>query len=216
MLRAWWEKLSRVEAISLAGQVTFMAMIMAVATGICLIMSLLMLSWIPLVAAGLAWAVVGIYALTQSTLFDRTGKAVASITVPSGNSTPSVAQHSHIQAMVMQGKYEAAAAAYREVIATDPLDLMACEQLGQLALRELKDFPTALFAYHQAEQRTTEPRRRVGYALIAAGIYRDNLQDIGKAVVELRRILATYPDAPNAAALRAEIDELKVRHFEGA
>jgi hypothetical protein len=34
-------------------------------------------------------------------------------------------------------------------------------------------------------------------------------------MVELRRILARYPDVPNADALRSEIDELKAMHFEG-
>ena len=34
-------------------------------------------------------------------------------------------------------------------------------------------------------------------------------------MVELRRILARYPDAPNAASLRTEIAELKATLFEG-
>jgi hypothetical protein len=33
-------------------------------------------------------------------------------------------------------------------------------------------------------------------------------------MVELRRILARYPNIANAARLRAEIDELKALHFE--
>jgi tetratricopeptide (TPR) repeat protein len=125
-----------------------------------------------------------------------------------------VNQHSNIQAMTARGEYRKAAEAYRAAMEADPADLLACEQLGQLALRELKDFPLALTAYREAERRQSDPRRAVGYAMMIAGIYRDNLKDYGKAMVELRKLLARYPDAPNAARLRAEIDELKALHFE--
>jgi regulator of sirC expression with transglutaminase-like and TPR domain len=50
--------------------------------------------------------------------------------------------------------------------------------------------------------------------LLAANICRDNLKDYGKAMVELRRVLALYPDVPNAARLRAEIEELRALHFK--
>jgi tetratricopeptide (TPR) repeat protein len=204
MLRAWWQKISRVDAGSPQGMLVFLVMVMSAVTVLSLFTGGIHIAIV-------FWVVFLLVALMRATVIEK----AAAVLIPKGTSTPSVAQHSNIQAMVAQGHYAQAAAAYRDAIAADPLDLVACEQLGQLALRELKDYPTALFAYREAEKRTTEPRRRVGYALIAAGIYRDNLQDVGKAIVELRRILATYPDTPNAAALRAEIDELRARHFEG-
>jgi tetratricopeptide (TPR) repeat protein len=139
---------------------------------------------------------------------------VTKILLPDGKETPYVFQHSNIEAMEMGGRYAEAAAAYRAVILEQPLDLVACEKLGQLALRQLKDYDTALFAYRQAEHRSSEPKRKLGYALLIAGIYRDNLKDYGRAMVELRRIVAKYPDAPNRARLSAEVDELKSLHFE--
>jgi tetratricopeptide (TPR) repeat protein len=139
---------------------------------------------------------------------------VTRILLPTGEDTPSVNQHSSIEAMEVRGRYEEAAEAYRAVIDADPRDIVACEKLGQLALRQLKQYDLALFAYREAEQRSTQPRRQLGYAIIIAGIYRDSLKDHGKAVVELRRILERYPDAPNADRLRAELDELKAAHFE--
>jgi len=33
---------------------------------------------------------------------------------------------------------------------------------------------------------------------------------------ELRRILSVYPDAPNAARLRSELDSLRTAHFEAS
>jgi tetratricopeptide (TPR) repeat protein len=80
-------------------------------------------------------------------------------------------------------------------------------------MRQLKQYDVALFAYREAEKRATEPKKQLGYAMLVAGIYRDNLKDYGKAMVELRRILARYPQAPNRR-LSAEVDELKALHFE--
>lgn len=133
---------------------------------------------------------------------------------PDGSSTPYVNQHSDIAAMVARGEYARAVEAYRAAIAADPADVVACEQLAVLALREMKDWELALFAYREAERRVTEPRRQLGYAIQVAGIYRDHIGDTGRTMVELRRILARYPDAPNASSLRGELEELRARHFE--
>ncbi len=132
---------------------------------------------------------------------------------PDGSSTPYVNQHSDIQAMVARGEYAKASEAYQTAIATDPGDVVACEHLGQLALNELKNYDLALLGYREAERRATEPRRKLGYALQLVGICRERLNDPGKTMVELRRVLACYPDAPNAATLRAELDEIKARWF---
>jgi len=160
------------------------------------------------------WLTLGGYWLLNKAVIDPAGDAIGRILVPAGGSTPSVAQHSNIEAMEARGQYAEAAAAYRAVITSQPQDIVACEKLGQLALRQLKDYDTALFAYRQAEHRSTEPKRKLGYAMLVAGIYRDNLKDYGKAMVELRRIVSVYPDAPNRQRLSAEVDELKALHFE--
>lgn len=139
---------------------------------------------------------------------------ITRVFLPDGASTPSVHQHSNIETMEVRGEYQKAAAAYRQVIVDEPTDVVACEKLGQLAMRQLKDFDTAIWAFRQAEERIVEPRRKLGYALIVAGILRDNLHDNGKAIVELRKVLEKYPAAPNANQLRTELEALKSRHFE--
>jgi tetratricopeptide (TPR) repeat protein len=172
-----------------------MAVMMLVAIG---------LGSLPLILAG---AIVWLFWIMRYILLTQ-------VLDPSGSSTPSVNQHSNIGAMVARGEYAKAADAYREAIAADPEDVVACEQLALLALREMKDYDLALFAFREAEKRVTEPRRRVGYAMHVAGIYRDYVKDAGRTMVELRRILERYPDAPNAAALKSELDELRARRFE--
>jgi len=133
---------------------------------------------------------------------------------PRGEDTPYINQHSGIQAMVMRGEYEKAAQAYRDVITTDPADRVACEQLALLALQELKDYETAVFAYREAEKRHTAPGKKLTFGMMAAETLRDRIRDPGRAVVELRRLLATYPDASNAAALKSELEQLKAYLFE--
>jgi len=206
-----WENLS---AATPRGRFVFLCLVMGVATLVTLLEVVLFLNWAPLLAALFGWAFVLVYGVLEAGILHRGAGTVASLTLPSGAATPSVNQHSNIQAMVAQGRTAEAAAAYRQVIASQPGDLVACEQLAQLALRELKDWELALFAVREAERRAPDARRRAGFALLAANIYRDNLKDYGKTLVELRRVLERYPSVPNAEALRGEIEELKKMHFE--
>jgi cytochrome c-type biogenesis protein CcmH/NrfG len=133
---------------------------------------------------------------------------------PSGSSTPAVDQHSDIATMAIRGEIAKAADAYRAAIAADPDDIVACEQLARLALREMKDYELAIQAYREAERRAPQPERQMGYATMVVAVYRDYLRDAGRTIVELRRLLARYPDAPNAPALRAEIKLIRARHFQ--
>jgi len=191
-------------------------MVMAAVTLVSGLEAVLLLSWAPLVVSLFGWAVVLLYGVVEGVFSGRAGRVVGALTMPSGKATPSVNQHSDVQAMVARGDYVKAAEAYRAAIAANPADVVACELLGRLSLGELKDAGTALYAFREAERRSTDGRRRLGYALLVAGIYRDNLHDPGRAAVELSRVLACYPDAPNADALRAELQQLRARHFEGA
>lgn len=210
----WWKRLGWIPAGSLRGQVLYIAMFMSVATVFSLVWALATLSWAPILAALAGWAFVGVYALARFALLDRGADVSGKLLVPSGGSTPPVADHSQIQTLVIRGEHAKAAEAYRAAIRADPNDLSACDQLGLLASRELRDPELALFAYREGEKRASGARR-VGYALLALAVHRDMRRDWGKAAVELRRILATYPDVPNAAALREELEELKRMHFEG-
>jgi tetratricopeptide (TPR) repeat protein len=215
VLKNLWQQIVRVDASSDEGRVVFLVMVMGVCSLFAIVVAVLLVSWAPIYALALGWLFVAGYTVMQSSALSGAANTIGKITVPSGSSTPSVAQHSEIETLEVRGEYARAAEAYRGVIAADPADIVACEKLGQLALRRIKDYDTAIFAYREAEKRSLEPRRQLGYAILVAGIYRDDLKDAGKAMVELRRILARYPDAPNAESLRTEIAELKAAHFEG-
>ncbi len=189
---------------------TFVVIAMSGVTVVALIVAVSVRHWLPLILAGLGWGSFLLFVALHATVLAHGSRAFGA----KGASTPYVPQHSTIQALVARGAYREAADAYREVIAAHPEDLVACEQLTQLALRELKDYDLALVAAREAERRAPDPRQRAGFALLIANVYRDNLKDYGRTAVELRRVLARYPDVPNADRLRAEIEELKAMHFE--
>lgn len=205
-----WEHLS---AATAKGRLVFLVVAMAAVTVAAVLELLLTGSIVGVAVAALGWAIVVMFAFADRALLEPLGRLFGALTVPSGAATPSVNQHSNIEALVARGRVGEAAAAYRAVIAADPRDVVACERLGQLALRELRDYELALLAAHEGEKRASG-RRRAGFALLAAHICRDNLKDHGRTLVELRRILESYPDIPNAAELRAEIRELKAMHLE--
>ncbi|MEK7668241.1 MAG: hypothetical protein AAB409_06300 [Gemmatimonadota bacterium] len=169
---------------------------------------------IPILGCLLSWGAYGGSVLLQRSVVDPIGEAAGRLLMPSGSSTPPPKPLSHIEAMVARGDLGKAAEAYKAEILSDPADVTSCERLGTLALRELKDFPLAVWAYREAERRAETAGRKFGYGLIVAGIYRDQFRDLGKTVVELRRLVHTYPDAPRLDSLRAEIDELKAGMFD--
>jgi regulator of sirC expression with transglutaminase-like and TPR domain len=210
MLREWWDRLSRVEAGSSQGLLTAVVFAMTGVTLLALVVGFLTGSYlIPLVVTGLGWGMfLGAVAL-RATVIEKAGNMI----MPAGGTTPSVAQHSNIEAMEARGDYARAAAAYRQAAEADPRDVVACEKLARLATMELKDYDTAVWAWRQAERRVAEPRRQMGFALLVIGLYRDNLRDPGRAMVEMRKFLARWPDAPNAGALRAELDQMKAERF---
>ena len=160
------------------------------------------------------WLVFGAFQVLQRTVIGGAGTVAQQLLLPSGSSTPPAKGLSHIEAMVARGDLAKAALAYRAEILADPADLGSCERLATLAQRDLKDYDLAAWAYRQAEQRAESPGRKFGFGLLVAGIYRDNLKDHGRTVVELRRLVEQYPDAPRLDSLRAEIDELKAGLFD--
>jgi hypothetical protein len=163
---------------------------------------------------GIVWLLFGALQVMRVFVIDPAGKAAGHILLPSGSSTPAAKGLSHIETLVARGDLAKAAEAYRAEILADPADLGSCERLANLALRDLKDFELAAWAYRQAEQRAETAGRKFGFGLLVAGIYRDNLKDRGRTVVELRRLVQLYPDAPRLDSLRAEIDELKAGLFD--
>ena len=92
--------LENISAATPKGRFVFLVLVMAVATLVCLLEVVLFLNWIPLLAAAGGWAFVLLYGVIEGGLLHHGAGAVAALTLPSGSSTPSVNQHSNIEAMV--------------------------------------------------------------------------------------------------------------------
>ena len=162
----------------------------------------------------LSWLVFAVYSFLYKAVIDTSGDFFGRIFLPSGKSTPPAKALSHIEAMAVRGDLAKAVEAYKVEIATDPADVTSCERLGTIAMRQLADYDLAVWAYREAERRAETPGRKFGFALIVVGICRDQLKDRGKTVVELRRLVQLYPNAPRIETLKAELDELKAGLFD--
>ena len=133
----------------------------------------------------------------------------------SGSSTPPTKGYSAIEAMVAGGRYQDAAVAYRWEIAADPSDTEARSRLAQLLIDRLEDFTAAARYLKEAREVTTNDRRKMGYSLRLVDLYRSRLGDRGKAMVELRRFIDTFPDSPHIDGVRRELSELLVEMKAG-
>ncbi len=133
----------------------------------------------------------------------------------SGSSTPPTKGYSAIEAMVAEGRYQAAAVAYRREIAADPSDTEVRSRLAQLLMDRLEDFPAAARYLKEARNVTKNDRRKMGYSLRLVDLYRSRLGDRGKAMVELRRFIDTFPDSPHIDGVRRELSELLVEMKAG-
>ncbi len=110
----------------------------------------------------------------------------------SGSSTPPLKGYSAIEALVAQGRYQDAAAAYRREIAADPSDIEARSRLAQLLIDHLADFAAAARYLREAREVSTNAGQKMGYSLRLVDLYRSRLGDRGKAMVELRRFIDTF------------------------
>ncbi len=128
----------------------------------------------------------------------------------SGSSTPPIKGYSAIEALVAQGRYQDAAVAYRREIAADPSDIEARSRLAQLLIDRIEDFTAAARYLKEAREVTTNDRHKMSYSLRLVDLYRDRLDDRGKAMVELRRFIDTFPHSPHIAGVRRELSELLV------
>jgi tetratricopeptide (TPR) repeat protein len=126
----------------------------------------------------------------------------------SGSSTPTLKGYSAIEALAAQGRYQEAAKAYQREIAADPSDVEARSRLAQLLVDHLDNPIGAARALAEARDLAGDERHRVGYALRLVDLYRNRLRDRGKAMVELRRFIDTFPQSPHLDGVRRELAEL--------
>jgi len=127
-----------------------------------------------------------------------------------GTSTPYKEQYSYQQALVMQGRSSDALESFEAVIAEKPAEVDARLRAAELYVREQRNFARAAELFREIQ--------RIPVASAGDEVYATNrlvdllngpLQDTGRALVELRRLIERYPRSAAAHHARAALIKLK-------
>jgi len=168
-----------------------------------------------LLLAGALWAIYGfVTALISGVLeavIDFAAVAFSSVgLVRAGGG------YSAIETMVAQGHYEAAAEAYRER-ASERRDRVtatlrrAALLAGPLAAADGAARELVRLRHELGKRLSAGDDIRVGMAL--ADIYEFSLDDPGRAMAELRRLIDRYPHSRRIRQMRSILTALKAAHF---
>jgi hypothetical protein len=119
--------------------------------------------------------------------------------------------YSAIETLVARGHYQAAADAYAERARNYPERIDATLRRAALLAGPLAHPETAAVELDSLRAVQLSPRDdlRVGLALV--DLYEQKLQDPGRAMGELRRLIDRHPTTRGARRLRAALAELKAR-----
>jgi hypothetical protein len=130
-----------------------------------------------------------------------------------GSSTPYVEQYSHQQALVMQGKIDEALASFELVINREPGSIDVRIRAAELYAREKGNHRRAAELFRQAQRIATIAAGQdvyVSHRLV--DLYTGPLNEAGRALVELRRLIERHPGTAAAEQARKALAELKARY----
>lgn len=132
-----------------------------------------------------------------------------------GASTPYVEQYSYQQALVMQGRADDALASFEAIIAEQPSAIDARLRAAELYDRERKDFGRAAALFREIQRLpTTSPGQFIFVTNRLVDLYTGPLNEPGKALVELRRLIDRHPRSPAADHARVALAQLKASFAE--
>jgi len=122
--------------------------------------------------------------------------------------------YSAIETLVARGHLQAAADAYAERARNKSQRVDATLRRAALLAGSLGQPETAAIELGNLRSGALKPRDdfRVGLALVE--VYEDDLEDPGRAMAELRRLIDRYPTAQGARRLRVALANLKSNRFE--
>jgi len=171
--------------------------------------------------AALVGAAVGAGATfgTIRLLMRAAGSAVQTVYTPSGASTPIKRDYSLAQSLAARGRYGDAVAAYQSHAVEFPDDPVPPLQLARLLGGRLQRHEEAAgWLRHARTHCTLTAGQELMVAQELVRIYVDELQAPRRAMPELSRIVAGFPDLPAAETARRELEamrELLAREHDG-
>jgi hypothetical protein len=142
---------------------------------------------------------------------EMTGGAWKRVAVD-GSSTPYERQFSYEQSLVMKGRVDDALASFEAVIATEPELIVPRIKAAELYAREKKDPQRAAELFRdvlRSPSITSGENVYVTNRLV--DLYIGPLNDPGRALVELRRLIDTRPGSDAAEHARRSLADLKAR-----
>ena len=165
--------------------------------------------------AGFALVALVIGALTAfagAKLGDGAGAVAQSFIQPSGNSTPYEQTFSYQEAMIMRGDIEGALESYEAIIAEQPSLVAPRLRAAEHYAKGNRNPGRAAELFRQVRDLREAPLRDVVYSCSRlVDLYDGPLQQPGRAVVELRRIIELYPGSEVAKRARVALPDLKAR-----
>lgn len=145
-------------------------------------------------------------------LSDGAGAVAQSFIQPSGNSTPYEQTFSYQEAMIMRGDFEGALQSYEAIIAEQPSLVAPRLRAAEHYARQGRNPNRAAELFREIRDLPAVPPRDVLYASSRlVDLYDGPLDDPGRAVVELRRIIERYPGSDLAKHARTALPALKAR-----
>ena len=129
---------------------------------------------------------------------------------PSGASTPYQRCYSYEESLAARGDIVGALGAYEQRIANDPADVEVRVRAAELYSRKDADPARAAELFRELRTIPGVSAARVLYASHRlVDLYRGPLNDEGRMLVELRRIVETFPGSVDAERARDLIREMK-------
>lgn len=127
-----------------------------------------------------------------------------------GTSTPYVEQYSYQQSLVMQGRLDEALASFEAIIAEQPAAIDPRLRAAELYDRDKKNYPRAASLFREVQRIDSASSGQFIYVTNRlADLFAGPLNQPGKALVELRRLIERYPTTPAADHARAALARLK-------
>jgi hypothetical protein len=150
--------------------------------------------------------------LIGAKLGDGAGAVAKSFTMPSGNSTPYAQTFSYQEALAAKGDVAGALESYEAVIAEQPTATAPRLQAAEHYARGNRNPQRAAGLFREVREMPGVSSRDALYASSRlVDLYDGPLDEPGRALVELRRIIEQYPDSKFATHARAALPTLKGR-----
>ena len=180
-----------------------------------LLARLLGVSGIGVIGVMLAVATIAdIVVFTVAQHFARSGaKGFTRFTHPDGSTTPYQRQFSYQEALAAKGLVVEALASYEAEIVAAPGDVEAIVRTADLYLTHRTRPDRAVELLRMVQRAPAAPPEKVLYATHRlVDLYLGPLDDSGKALVELRRLIDNFPGSQAARFARDALAKLKREH----